>query len=60
MDDQQQQGINKAAQQFTNALVAAYGATSGHTVAAQELGAQLTEYFFNSVVNNLRTQVKSA
>jgi hypothetical protein len=50
MDNQQQQRINDAAQQFTNALVAANGATSGRTVAAHELGAQLTEYFFNSVI----------
>ncbi len=52
--DNQQQGINEAAQQFTNALVAAYGATPGHTAQAPELGARLTEYFFNSVIKSLR------
>jgi chromosome segregation ATPase len=56
MDNQQQQRINEAAQQFTNALVAAYTATSDRTVAAQEIGAELAEYFFNTVINNLRTQ----
>jgi hypothetical protein len=58
--DKQQQQINEAAEQFTNALVAAYQTTSGHTTVAQELGAQLTEYFFNSVINNLRTQTGGA
>ncbi|MBV8891323.1 MAG: hypothetical protein JO266_05000 [Acidobacteria bacterium] len=60
MDRQQQQQMNEAAEQFTNTLVAAYKTTSGHTAAAQELGAQLTEYFFNSVINNLRTQTGGA
>jgi hypothetical protein len=58
MDNQQQQGINEAAQQFTNALIAAYRTTSGQTRATQELGARLTEHFFKSVVNNLRTQAE--
>jgi chromosome segregation ATPase len=58
MDNQQQQRINGAAQQFTDALVAAYRATSDRTVAAQELGTQLTGHFFNSVINSLRTQAE--
>ena len=58
MDNQQQQRINEAAQQFTDALVAASRATSDRSVAAQELGTQMTGYFFNSVMNNLRTQAE--
>jgi chromosome segregation ATPase len=58
MDNQQQQRINEAAQQFTDALVAASRATSDRSVAAQELGTQLTGYFFNSVIDNLRTQAE--
>jgi methyl-accepting chemotaxis protein len=58
MDNQQQQRINQAAQQFTDVLVAAYTATSDHTVATQKIGAQLAEYFFNTVINNLRTQAE--
>src|SRR5918992_1670655 len=58
MDKQQQQRINAAAQQFTDALVAASRATSDRGVAAQKLGTQMTGYFFNSVMNNLRTQAE--
>jgi chromosome segregation ATPase len=56
MDDQQRQRINGVAQEFTDALVAAYRTTSGGTAAAQQIGAQQVEYFFNTVMNNLRTQ----
>lgn len=56
MDNQQQQRVNEAAQQFTDVLVAVYRATSDRTVATQQIGAQLAEYFFNAVINNLRTQ----
>jgi len=58
MDDQQQQRINRAAQEFTEALVAAYKTTSESTAVAQELGARQIENFFNTVINNLRTQAK--
>src|SRR3712207_4022355 len=58
MDNQQQQRMNRAAQQFTDALLAAYRTTSDHTVVAQELGAQQIEYFFDAVINNLRTQAE--
>src|SRR5918999_1352528 len=58
MDNQQQQRINAAAQQFTEALVAASRSTSDRSVAAQKLGTQMTGYFFNSVMNNLRTQAE--
>ena len=56
MDIQQQQRMNRAAQEFTDALVAAYKTTSDSTVVAQQLGAQQIEYFFDGVINNLRTQ----
>jgi chromosome segregation ATPase len=58
MDNQQQQRINRAAQEFTDALVAAYKTTSESTVVAQKLGAQQIEYFFDTVINNLRTQAE--
>ena len=56
MDKQQQQGINRAAQEFTDALVAAYKVTSGRAAAAQEVGARQIEYFFDAVIGNLRAQ----
>ncbi|CAA9466717.1 MAG: hypothetical protein AVDCRST_MAG58-3573 [uncultured Rubrobacteraceae bacterium] len=58
MDDQQQQRINRAAKEFTDALVAAYRTTSESTAVAQQLGARQIEYFFNTVINNLRTQAE--
>ncbi len=58
MDDQQRQRIDGAAQEFTDALVAAYRTTADGTAAAQQLGARQIEYFFNTVMNNLRTQAE--
>jgi chromosome segregation ATPase len=60
MDDQQRQRIDGAAREFSGALVAAYRTTSVGTAAAQHLGAQQIEYFFNTVMNNLRTQSEGA
>jgi chromosome segregation ATPase len=56
MDDQQRQRINGAAQEFTDALVAAYRTVSDNTVVAQQMGAQQIEYFFDAVMDNLRAQ----
>jgi chromosome segregation ATPase len=58
VDDQQQQRINRAAQEFTDALVAAYKTASDNTVVAQQLGAQQIEYFFDTVIDNLRAQAR--
>jgi chromosome segregation ATPase len=56
MDDQQRQRIDGVAREFTDALVAAYRTTSDGKAAAQQIGAQQVEYFFNTVMNNLRAQ----
>ncbi len=56
MDDQQQQRINRAAQEFTDALVAAYRTASDNTAVAQQLSARQIEYFFDAVMGNLRAQ----
>jgi chromosome segregation ATPase len=56
MDDQQRQRMNRVAQEFTDALVAAYRTASDNTAVAQQLGAQQIEYFFDAVVGNLRAQ----
>jgi chromosome segregation ATPase len=58
MDDQQRQRIDGAAREFSDALVAAYRTTSDGTAAAQHLGAQQIEYFFNTVMDNLRAQAE--
>jgi hypothetical protein len=58
MDDQQRQRINGAAREFSGALVAAYRTTSDGTATAQQLGAQHLEYFFDTVMDNLRAQAE--
>ena len=58
MDDRQRQRINGAAREFTDALVAAYWETSDGSATAQQLGARQVEYFFDTVMDNLRTQTE--
>ncbi len=58
MDEQQQQRINQAAQQFTDAFVQAQRAAADSGVSAQEMNVQLTQDFFNRVIENLRTQAE--
>ena len=58
MAEQQQQRVNEAAQEFTDALVQSFRTTADRTVGAQEQGAQLTQDFFNRVIENLRTQAE--
>ena len=55
-DTQQQKQINEAAEKFADAVRESYRTVADRAVSAQELNAQLTENFFNSVINNLRTQ----
>src|SRR5215203_771874 len=57
-DQQSQQRINEAAEQFTEALVQSYQVVAERGASAQEQGAQLTEAFFNETINNLRAQAE--
>src|SRR5918992_3786127 len=57
-DQQSQQKINEAAEQFTDALVQSFKTVADRGVSAQERGAQLTEVFFNQTISNLRTQAE--
>ena len=57
-DEPQQQEINQAAEEFTNALVESYKAASERGVTVQEQNAQLTQDFFNRVIENLQTQAE--
>jgi hypothetical protein len=57
-DQQSQQRINEAADQFTDALVQSYKIVAQRGVSAQEGSAQVTEVFFNQTVNNLRAQAE--
>jgi hypothetical protein len=59
MEDPQAQRVNEAAKKFAASLTEAYRAVAGRSVSAQELNAQLTQEFFNGVINNLRTQAEN-
>jgi hypothetical protein len=59
MDERQQQQVNEAAEKFAEAIKESYQAIADRSVSAQELNAQLTQDFFNGVINNLRTQAES-
>jgi hypothetical protein len=58
MDEQQAQKINEAAKQFSDALAASYRALSNRTVSNQQQSAQLTQEFFEAVIDNLRAQAQ--
>ena len=57
-DQQSQQRINQAADQFTDAFVQSYKTVAERGVSAQEGSAQVTEVFFNQTINNLRAQAE--
>ena len=58
MDQKQQKQVNEAAEKFADALKESYQSIANRSVSAQELNAQLTQDFFNGVINNLRTQAE--
>src|SRR5215211_6678436 len=57
-EQQSQQKINEAAEQFTDALVESYKTVADTGVSAQERGTQVTEVFFNQTINNLHAQAE--
>ena len=56
MDEQQQQRLNQAAEQFANTIRDSSRALAERGISAQEMKAQLTQDFFNRVIENLHTQ----
>jgi predicted unusual protein kinase regulating ubiquinone biosynthesis (AarF/ABC1/UbiB family) len=59
MDREQEEQVNLAAEKFAEAIRESYQALADRSVSAQELNAQLTQDFFNGVINNLRSQAGS-
>src|SRR5919205_1396795 len=59
MDEKQQKQVNEAAEKFADALKESYQSIADRSVSAQELNAQVTQEFFNGVINNLKTQAES-
>jgi hypothetical protein len=56
VDEQQQQRVNQAAEEFADTLKQSYQAVTERGQSAYEMNAQLTEQFWNRVVENLQTQ----
>jgi hypothetical protein len=56
LGQRQQQQVNQAAEKFTDALIESYQTVTERTVTAQERNVELTQQFFNAVLNNLRAQ----
>lgn len=54
MDDQQQRRVDEAAQEFAEAVTESFRAVSDRAVSTQRLNAELTQNFFNSVIESLR------
>jgi hypothetical protein len=59
MDQKQQKQINEAAEKFAEAIKESYQAVADRSVLARELNAQLTQDFFNGVMDNLRNPAGS-
>ena len=59
MDDQQQQRVNEAAEKFANALRESYQTVAERGESAQQLNAEMTEQFFNSVINHLQRHAEA-
>src|ERR687895_2160587 len=57
-DQQSQERINQAADQFTDALVQSYKVVAERGVSAQEQGTQVTEVVFNQAIHNLHAQAE--
>lgn len=59
MDNQQARRVNEAAQKFAEAVRESMQTVSDQSVEAQERSRQLTQSFFDSVVQELRNQAAS-
>jgi len=59
MDDRQQSQINYAAEKFADAIRESFQAVTERSVSAQQLNAELTQEFFNSVIENLRAHAEA-
>ncbi len=55
MDDQQQQRVNEAAERFAEALRESYQTVAERGESAQQLNAEMTQKFFNTVINHLQS-----
>ena len=59
MDKRQKAQINEAAEKFAGAIRDSYQAVADRSVSARELNAQLTQQFFDGVMDNLKRQAEN-
>ena len=59
MDEKQQDQINEAAAKFAEAIKASYQSVAERSETARDLNAELTQSFFNAVIENLSNQAES-
>jgi hypothetical protein len=59
LDDSKQRKVNEAAEKFAAAIRESFEAVAERGVSAQQLNAELTQSFFNSVIDNLRAQTEA-
>jgi len=56
MDQKQQKQVNEAAEKFAEAIKGSYQAVADRSTSARDLNAQLTQSFFDGVMENLKAQ----
>jgi aromatic ring-opening dioxygenase LigB subunit len=59
LEDRQQRQVNEAAEKFAAAIRESFEAVAERGVSAQQLNAELTQSFFNNVIDNLRAQTEA-
>jgi hypothetical protein len=59
LNDRQQRQVDEAAEKFAIAIRESFEAVAERGVSAQQLNAELTQSFFNSVIDNLRAQIEA-
>jgi hypothetical protein len=58
MDYRQQRQVNEAAEKFAEAIRESFQAVAERGALAHQLNAELTQSFFNSVIDNLQAQTE--
>ena len=58
MDENQQRQVDEAAEQFAQVIADSYRTVAERGVSVQQLNAELTQSFFNGVIDNLRAQAE--
>ena len=59
LDYRHQRQVDEAAEKFASAIRESFEAVAERGVSAQQLNAELTQSFFNSVIDNLRAQIEA-